>query len=300
MAWKQITLGPYVLEERGVKRTAAASLLDGQAALEFLRGFEERNPFWIGDVWNDVKKRFPDTCSQILDDTKWSEATLDSYGWVAKSIPPSKRLFDQGVEFTKHSAVAALVPEERDRILEKAKAEKLTLSAVRQEVRLIKCRKVSEGQATLQGKYRALLVDPDYRTDDIATIAQWAIAAHAQLNAVVFLRHGEAQRFEVAQLLEAWDFAHKTSFIWDRVDHQGPHPYISERHEYLLLAVRGTLTPDRLVPMQDSVQVCKSDGPVPVSALQGVISALFDGPYLMFQGANAMTPWQGKRGLHVA
>jgi len=300
MAWKQITLGPYVLEERGIKVTAAASLLDGETALEFLHGFEERNPFWMGDVWNDVKTRFPETYDQILDHTKWCKATLDNYGWVANSIPPSKRLFDQGVEFTKHSAVAALVPEERDRILEKAKAEKLTLSAVRQEVRLIKCRRVSEGQATLQGKYRALLVDPDYRTDDIATIAQWAIAAHAQLNAVLFLRHGEAQRFEVAQLLEAWDFAHKTSFIWDRVDHQGPHPYIGERHEYLLLAVRGTLTPDRLVPMQDSVQVCKSDGPVPVSALQGVISALFDGPYLMVQGANVMTSWQAKRGLHVA
>ena len=300
MPWKQIQLGPYVLKERGVSVTSAASLHEGQAALEFLHGLEERNPFWIGDVWNDLKMRVPETYSQILDHARWNEATLDNYAWVAKRIPPDKRRFDQGVEFTKHSAVAALVPTERDRLLEKAHAERLTLSAVRQEARLIRRQTVATGQAPLEGRFRVAVIDPEYRESTIADVAKWAVPANLTPNAAVFIRHYEAQRFEVAQLLEAWGIWHKRTLIWDRVNHQGPDGYgINGRTDYVLLAIRGKLPPDRTTPMQQSVMQCKSDGPVPVERIWEVALALYDGPALLVTAANEMVPWEQTRRLHA-
>ena len=120
--------------------------------------------------------------------------------------------------------------------------------------------------------------------------------ANTRLHAAVFIRHEETHRFDIAQLLEAWGLTHKTTFVFNRVIHQGPSAYNSIIHEYLLLAVRGRLAPDRLVPMEPSIQVCKSDGPVPVERLQELIRRLYDGPYLLVQAADIMTSWDQKEG----
>jgi len=54
-------------------------------------------------------------------------------------------------------------------------------------------------------------------------------------------------------ILRAWGFAYKSSFVWDKVKHNMAH-YNSMRHELLLIATKGTCTPD--VPkLIDSVQV---------------------------------------------
>ena len=221
---------------------------------------------------------------------------MRNFGWVSKRIPPARRFLVDGVSFSKHQVVAALSDTEQDRILKQSVSEGMTLSEVRQAARHVKRRRVSTGQAELKGKYRTILVDTVLTEDTVDAISKWAILANTRLHAAVFIRHEEARRFDIAQLLEAWGLTHKTTFVFNRVIHQGPSAYNSIIHEYLLLAVRGRLAPDRLVPMEPSIQVSKSDGPVPVERLQELIRRLYDGPYLLVQAADTMTSWEQKEG----
>ena len=45
------------------------------------------------------------------------------------------------------------------------------------------------------------------------------------------------------KVINAWGFKYKSSFIWDKVLHAMGH-YNSVRHEFLLIATRGSCTPD--------------------------------------------------------
>ncbi len=53
-------------------------------------------------------------------------------------------------------------------------------------------------------------------------------------------------------IIEAWGFQYKSSFVWDKVKHTMGF-YNSVRHESLLIATRGSCTPD-IPKLIDSVQ----------------------------------------------
>ena len=58
-------------------------------------------------------------------------------------------------------------------------------------------------------------------------------------------------------VLYAFGFTYKTSMVWDKVKHNMGH-YFSVRHEYLVIAGKGSSTPlcdDKIVQSIDSVQV---------------------------------------------
>lgn len=54
------------------------------------------------------------------------------------------------------------------------------------------------------------------------------------------------------EVIKAWGFTYKSSFVWDKVKHGMGH-YNSVRHELLLIATKGSCTPD-CVDRIDSVQ----------------------------------------------
>jgi N6-adenosine-specific RNA methylase IME4 len=57
---------------------------------------------------------------------------------------------------------------------------------------------------------------------------------------------------ESFQVIDAWGFEYKTSFVWDKVKHNMGH-YNSVRHEFLLVCTKGSCTPD-VQKLFDSVQ----------------------------------------------
>ena len=65
----------------------------------------------------------------------------------------------------------------------------------------------------------------------------------AAKNAVLFLWVTSPLLAECFAVIEAWGFAYKASFVWDKVRHNMGH-YNSVRHELLLLAIRGSCQPD--------------------------------------------------------
>jgi len=62
-------------------------------------------------------------------------------------------------------------------------------------------------------------------------------------DAVLFLWVTSPILEEAFQVINAWGFQYKASFIWDKIKHNMGH-YNSVRHEMLLVCVRGSCQPD--------------------------------------------------------
>jgi N6-adenosine-specific RNA methylase IME4 len=71
-------------------------------------------------------------------------------------------------------------------------------------------------------------------------------------DAVLFLWTTSPILEDSFKVINAWGFKYKASFIWDKVKHNMGH-YNSVRHEFLLIATKGSCTPDNL-KLFDSVQ----------------------------------------------
>ena len=109
------------LERFRVTTKRKPTMMEGEETLAFLVDLEDRNPFYIGDLWNILVEAHGESAGQALDPDHFSLETLKNYAWVATNIPPTKRLTD--VAHNIHSAVAALPPAKRDELLHEAKEE---------------------------------------------------------------------------------------------------------------------------------------------------------------------------------
>jgi N6-adenosine-specific RNA methylase IME4 len=304
--WRDITIGPYTLTSTGVEIKGKPSLGYAESAIGWLIKFGQLYQFHIGEIWSHAKTDHGAKAYQIiasqLDEAGLhvEQATLDEWRRVAEAVAKGRRRISEGLSYSHHQAVAACSPADQDRILGRAVDDKLSLAEVRKAARLVRERRVSAGTADLAGTYRAILVDPEYREHAIKDIAKWPVAAHATRKAVLFLRYYDHQRRDWPALLDAWGFESKATQIWDRVARQDPHAYLNLRHEYVAIATRGgAVAPDRTAPLLDSVQTHRSDGPVPVSAIQAVVEQLYDGPYLLVTAPNEMAAWEPKRKLYA-
>ena len=86
----------------------------------------------------------------------------------------------------------------------------------------------------------------------IAELCDLPVADIAEDNAVLFLWTTSPILEECFQVIKAWGFKYKASFVWDKIKHNMGH-YNSVRHEFLLICTRGSCTPD-VVKLFDSVQ----------------------------------------------
>lgn len=118
-------------------------------------------------------------------------------------------------------------------------------------------------------KYRIVYADPpwsygntqpDYQTEqrdhypvmDLQAICDLPVAEWVEDNAVLFLWATSPILEEAFDVVTAWGFEYKASFVWDKVRHNMGH-YNSVRHEFLLVCARGSCQPDKQ-QLFDSVQ----------------------------------------------
>jgi site-specific DNA-methyltransferase (adenine-specific) len=109
-------------------------------------------------------------------------------------------------------------------------------------------------------KYRIVYADPpwkygnampEYVTEpqdyyllmDTADICAMPVKDICEKDAVLFLWSTSPHLPEALQVVKAWGFEYKTTFIWDKIKHNMGH-YNSVRHEILLVCTRGACTPD--------------------------------------------------------
>ena len=119
------------------------------------------------------------------------------------------------------------------------------------------------------GKYRIIYADPPWNYRDkliegygaaenhypsmtIPELCAMPISDIADDNAVLFIWVTSPLLEDVFKIINAWGFKYKTSFVWDKIKHNMGH-YNSVRHEFLLIATRGSCMPDTS-KLFDSVQ----------------------------------------------
>ena len=91
-----------------------------------------------------------------------------------------------------------------------------------------------------------------YPTMSIDELTALDVASIVEDNAVLFLWAPSPMLEAAFEVINAWRFTYKGSFIWDKIKHNYGH-YNSVRHEHLLVCARGSCTPDT-PRLFDSVQ----------------------------------------------
>lgn len=174
-------------------------------------------------------------------------------------------------------------------------------------------RKPTSPPPPLDGQYRVIYADPPWQYNDsgvgadgdifgkaerhydtlsIDALCALPVANHVGPDAVLFLWVTSPLLEECFPVINAWGFSYKTSIVWDKVAHNYGH-YVSVRHELLLIATRGSCTPDRPTPMPDSVMSIPrsqvhSEKP---AAFRELIERLYDGPRLELFARAACDGW---------
>ncbi|MDD5543880.1 MAG: MT-A70 family methyltransferase [Acidobacteriia bacterium] len=229
---------------------------------EGLRFIEGAVQFWIGDWARFGEKRGFYTDSSVYDEiekaTGYERKTLCNFKNISEQIESSRRRED--LSFGHHAEVAPLSPEKQKEYLDRAVEEKLSVRELREEIRKDKI-KILQDQGDLpQKKYRIFYADPpwsygnsmpSYFTEQanyyplmqLGELERLPIKELAEENAVLFLWVTSPILKESFQVIDAWGFEYKTSFVWDKVKHNMGH-YNSVRHEFLLVCVRGSCTPE--------------------------------------------------------
>lgn len=112
---------------------------------------------------------------------------------------------------------------------------------------------------TTDKKYRVIYADPPWVYNDkqdteklggaikhypTMTLEEiCALPIPAEENAVLFLWTTSPMLEDAFKVIHSWGFQYKSSFVWDKISHVMGH-YNSVRHEFLLVCVRGSCTPD--------------------------------------------------------
>jgi len=93
--------------------------------------------------------------------------------------------------------------------------------------------------------------DKHYPTMPLQDICNMPIVDITEDNAVLFLWTTSPCLEDTFKVINAWGFKYKASFVWDKIKHVMGH-YNSVRHEFLLVATKGSCTPE-VMKLFDSV-----------------------------------------------
>lgn len=112
---------------------------------------------------------------------------------------------------------------------------------------------------TTDKKYRVIYADPPWSYNDKQDTGMLGGAVKhyttmplkdicdlpvpSEDNAVLFIWTTSPMLEDSFKVISAWGFKYKSSFVWDKVQHNMGH-YNSVRHEFLLIATKGSCTPD--------------------------------------------------------
>lgn len=237
-----------------------------------LRQIEGCVQFWIGD-WARFgdKQGFtgkytdPKVYDELEDITGLQRKTLRNYKSISDNVESSRRRDD--LTFGHHAEVAILSPDKQELFLTKASQEKLSIRDLRETIRKHEVQTTGE-VALPDGKYEVIYADPPweygnslpsyvttpdnyYPSMSLAKICTMPIREITAPNAVLFLWVTSPLLREAFDVIDAWGFDYKTSFIWDKVKHNMGH-YSSVRHEILLLCIKGSF-PIKIKKLFDSV-----------------------------------------------
>ena len=175
-----------------------------------------------------------------------------------KGTPELVEAVEQGkITVSQATKIAKSAPEIQLAVVEKVKAGSAPTEAARQVNSEVIAQRNLEAP---RGKYRVIYADPpwSYANDmphhtttprdyypamSLQKICELPVRELAEDNAVLFLWTTSPHLEESFEVIKAWGFKYKTSFVWDKIKHNMGH-YNSVRHEFLLVCVKGSCQPD--------------------------------------------------------
>lgn len=245
----------------------------------------EAAPYWLGDAINYIKGRndwTDEVKSEILEATGYALETLDNIAYVARHVEEPERSI--APSFAHSQEVAKLPRVEQTKYLTAARDGKLKRHELRKAIKTDKRTAVLDAQATLEGMYRVIYADPPwsyrestpwadgshtpaeqhYPAMSMEELCQLPVEAHALPDAVLFMWVTASMLLEYPgprEIITAWGFDPKTQYVWDKV-HGRPGNYSFVKHELLVVAGRGSATPDIAIEAasHDSVQTIRREG----------------------------------------
>jgi N6-adenosine-specific RNA methylase IME4 len=220
--------------------------------------------FWIGDLLKYREQKWG-MYDDVVEQTGIDKNTLRQYKQISEQVKSDTRVSALG--YAHHREVASLPEPKQIEYLTRASEQKLSVRDLRAEIRREKYNNIHEAIMP-DGKYRVVYADPPwkygnempsyvtvpedyYPSMSISELCDMPIDNMTQDNAVLFMWVTSPLLEECFQVIRAWGFKYKTSFVWDKVKHNMGH-YNSVRHELLLVCTKGSCTPDVLI-LFDSV-----------------------------------------------
>lgn len=228
----------------------------GEEAIQHCRSYAMRAEIKMGEMLAQTE-RAKGT------DKAGRTSKLDGSRELPSNPPPT--LTDLGITKRESSHAQKLASQPADK-QEQIIEGKRSLTQIQREQKAIE---ISKKVSLPDAKYRVIYADPpwsygntqpDYQTEQrdhypvmkLSDICALDIKGICEDNSVLFLWVTSPILEESFQVIKAWGFKYKSSFVWDKIKHNMGH-YNSVRHEFLLICVRGSCQPD--VPkLFDSVQ----------------------------------------------
>uniref|UniRef100_A0A6M3L2E2 Putative methyltransferase n=1 Tax=viral metagenome TaxID=1070528 RepID=A0A6M3L2E2_9ZZZZ len=222
--------------------------------------------FWVGDWLNYGHDRYEHgKYEEALQELGYAKGTLENFSSIAKKVESSRRR--EHLSYRHHTEVASFEPEEQTLWLDKAETEHLPVRELRKQ---IKESRKPEIAPLPSDKYRVVYADSPwsygdkliegygtaehhYQTMSIEELCSMNIIDIVEDDAVLFLWVTSPLLSECWEVIEAWGFKYKSSFVWDKVKHNYGH-YNSVRHELLLICTRGSCLPETK-ELHDSVVI---------------------------------------------
>jgi N6-adenosine-specific RNA methylase IME4 len=277
-------------------------------AFAFACAAEDASPWWVIDLneyleeraeWKPYREQMVGAATKNL-----SQQTVYNRLSVGRRVKGVAR--EKAPSLAHASAVASLDHDSQVEMLEAATTEGWNARELGLQVRARKRKGTIAGQAILEGMYRVWQVDcpwkynqaqpskisaqshyPGMTVDELIALGP-KIQAHTMKDAVAFFWVTAPFLYYATdpdkgpdpyRVIRSWGFEPKTGGVWDKVEHNFGH-YLSIRHEHLIIATRGRCTPDRPVPMPDSVfteRTPPEHSEKPEEAYR-LIERLYDGP----------------------
>jgi N6-adenosine-specific RNA methylase IME4 len=143
---------------------------------------------------------------------------------------------------------------------------------------------------TTDKKYRVVYADPPWQYNDKQDTSKLggaekkyptmplkdicSLPVPTESNAVLFLWVTSPMLEDAFQVIHAWGFSYKSSFIWDKVAHNMGH-YNSVRHEFLLICTKGSCTPDVPKLLDSVVSIERTEHSVKPKEFRDMIDMLY-------------------------
>jgi len=263
-------------EKTGLIISEDTTIQEWQELGQSLKKIEGAVQFWIGDWARFGEKKGFYTDSKVYDQleeiTGLERHTLQNYKGVAELTSSRRR---EDLSFSHHAEVAKLNPDKQEFFLNKAVEEKLSVRDLRREIHKEKYSNELIESELPTGKYRIIYADPPwsygndrtfYGGDQIShypsmTIEELCIMPIiniAEDNSVLFIWVTSPILEECFEVIRAWGFEYKSSFVWDKIKHNMGH-YNSVRHELLLICTRGSCLPDSSKLIDSVVSIERTD-----------------------------------------